>query len=382
MLACVLAAQALKFRWLTSGDEAFRAAEQAIDGACRSVRLEVYTYADSAVGRRIRDRLTAAAARGALVRVLVDGVGSFRLPGSFWEPLVAAGGQVRVFNPISLERFAVRDHRKLLVCDEAVAILGGFNIAPEYEGDGVTRGWCDLAMQLEGEPARALAASFDSMFEHADFRHKRPLRFRRPLVKRLVPASDWQLLLSGPGRGRNPLLRMLHRDLVGAASVQIAAAYFLPTRRLRRKLMRVARAGGTVRLLLPGKTDVQLSQLAAQCLYTRLLKAGVEIYEYQPQILHAKLIIVDDAVYVGSANLDPRSLRINYDLMVRFHNVELAEQARSVFDAMISRARRIELEEWRASLSWWQKLLQRLAYYLLVRVDPYVAAWQYRRMRR
>ena len=95
-------------------------------------------------------------------------------------------------------------------------------------------------------------------------------------------------------------------------------AYFLPSWRLRRDLMRVARRGGQVQLILAGKSDVQLSMLAAQSLYRRLLRAGVEIYEYQPQILHAKLFIVDDAVYPGSSNLDTRSLQINYELMIRF----------------------------------------------------------------
>ncbi len=372
----------VSFRWLTTGDDAFRAAEEAIDAAKHTVRLEVYIYADSPLGQRVRDRLVRAAMRGVQVRVLVDGIGSLRLSSSFWTPLIDVGGQIRVFNPLNLKRFAVRDHRKLLVCDEAVAIIGGFNIAPEYEGDGVERGWCDLALQIEGGPVTELAASFDDMFEHAEFRHGRILSLRRPLSKKLVPASDWQLLLSGPGRGRNPLLRMLHRDLAHVVDVQIVAAYFLPTLRLRHKLIRIARLGGKVKLILPSKTDVQLSQLAAQCLYTRLLRSGVEIYEYQPQILHAKLLIIGNAVYVGSANLDPRSLRINYDLMVRFQDATLAAQARTVFDGLLSRSRRVELGSWRRSRSWWQKLKQQLAYYLLVRVDPYIAAWQYRRMKR
>ena len=95
-------------------------------------------------------------------------------------------------------------------------------------------------------------------------------------------------------------------------------AYFLPSWRLRRDLMRVVRRGGRVQLILAGQSDVQLSKLAAQSLYRRLLRAGVEIYEYQPQILHAKLFMVDDAVYTGSSNLDTRSLQINYELMIRF----------------------------------------------------------------
>jgi len=373
--------KAMAFEWLTTGDRAFAAAGDAIRAARHSIRLEAYTYAESQLGLRVLSALLEARQRGVAVRVLIDAVGSIELPDSFWEPLRAAGGEVRWFNPLSLERFAIRDHRKLLVCDGSVAFIGGFNVAPEYEGDGVTRGWCDLGLRVEGELAVELAASFDQMFARADFRHKRIFRLRRFATKRTVPAYDWQLLLSGPGRGRNPIQRALCDDLALAENVQIIAAYFLPPLRIRRLLTRAARRGARVRLILAGKTDVPLSQLAARSLYRRLLRAGVEIYEYEPQILHAKLFVVDGAVYVGSANLDPRSLRINYDLMVRFVNGEFAEQARAIFADTLERCRRIELKAWRASRTWWGRLKQRWAYFLLARVDPYVASWQYRKLR-
>ena len=187
-----------------------------------------------------------------------------------------------------------------------------------------------------------------------------------------------QLLLSGPGRGRSPIKRALRDDLGRATSVQIMVAYFLPTWRIRRDLVRIARRGGTVQLILQGKSDITVSHLAAQSLYRRLLKAGVQIYEYQPQILHAKLIIADEAVYAGSANLDQRSLNINYELMIRFDRPELAEQARTVFADTLKHCRQITREEWRRSRTIWRRLKQRWAYWLLVRIDPYVARrrWQ------
>ena len=108
-------------------------------------------------------------------------------------------------------------------------------------------------------------------------------------------------------------------------------AYFLPPRRLRRALTRAVRNGGRVESILAGQSDAPLSMLAAQSLYRRFLRGGVEIFEYQPQILHAKLIVVDDVVYVGSSNLDTRSLQINYELMLRLEDRELAAQARDIF---------------------------------------------------
>jgi cardiolipin synthase len=365
-------------KWFCTGDELFPEMLAAIDAAQSSVSLEIYIFSDGTLGQLFREALIRARQRGVRVRVLVDAAGSFTLPGNFWEPLLRAGGEVRRFNPVALKRVWIRNHRKLLVCDERLAFVGGFNIAPEYEGDGVTRGWRDLGLKIEGRLVTQLAASFEEMFARAEFRHKHFPGLRKSTAKKSVAGPDEQILFSGPGRGRNPIKRALHNDLAKARDVKIMAAYFLPPWRLRRDLMRVARRGGRVQLILAGKSDVLLSQLAGRSLYRGLLKSGVEIFEYQPQILHAKLVIVDDAVYAGSANLDHRSLHINYELTIRFENRRLAGEARAVFDENLKNSRRIEPAQWRKSRTILQKLQQRLAYWMLVRLDPWVARWQWR----
>ena len=145
--------------------------------------------------------------------------------------------------------------------------------------------------------------------------------------------------------------------------------------------MSAVRRGAKVQLILAGKSDVLVSQLAGRSLYRRLLKGGVEIFEYEPQVLHSKLMIVDNAVYVGSANLDQRSLRINYELMLRLQDPEIASEARRIFDRHMAHSRPIELAGWRRSRSVWQRLKQRLAYLLLVRIDPYIAGRQWRALK-
>jgi cardiolipin synthase len=362
----------------------------AINSAVERVSLETYIFADGQLGLRFAAALQSAANRGLKVRVMVDALGSMELPDSFWDPLRRLGVEVKAFNPLALGRLGIRNHRKLLVCDGRTAFIGGFNIADEYQGDGVTRGWRDLGVQVGGVLAAQLEASFDRMFALADLRHKPFIRLRNTGAKKALIGPAEQLLLSGPGRGASPLSRSLRRDLKRAARlttgsgsapvVRIVVAYFLPTWRLRRDLQRVARLGGRVQLILAGKSDVALSQLAARSLYQRLLRAGVELYEYQPQILHAKLFLVNEAVYVGSANLDPRSLQLNYELMTRFEGSSVRAQADELFDAMLTQSLRIRREEWKKSRTWWARWKEHFANFLLARVDPYLSLRQWQSM--
>ena len=378
------APQAPVLQWLSTGQEIFPAMLDAINSARISIRLETYIFSDGNPGRQFLAALLAAAQRGVRVRVLVDAFGSWTLPNNFFAPLVAAGAEVHFFNPLHLWRFGVRDHRKLLVCDETTVFVGGFNIADEYDGDGVTRGWCDLGARIENpELVAALGASFDELFALADF-HRRPLmRLRAFKRKRKTnPKLGGELLFSHPGRGASPFQTALHRDLAHARDIRIITAYFLPTRRVRRYLKQAARNGGRVQLILAGKSDVLVSQLAARSLYHRLLKAGVEIYEYQPQILHAKLIVTDGITYVGSSNLDIRSLNLNYELMLRFENQAIAAGAQEIFERTLKLSRRIEPVTWFKSQSWWQRWQYRWAHFMVARIDPLVALRQFQAVKK
>lgn len=216
------------FHWLCTGEVVFPAMLEAIESAEKSVLLETYIFTPSELANRFRAALERASRRGVRVRVLLDALGSRALPADYWKELAESGGEVRLFNPLALNRFWIRNHRKLLVCDDSAAFVGGFNIAPEYEGDGIVCGWCDIGLQLQGPLAVQLAASFEEMFQLAEFRHKRFMRFHKFNAKRTVDFPKEQILLSGPGKGRSPIKRALHEDLKHARNVQIVAAYFLP----------------------------------------------------------------------------------------------------------------------------------------------------------
>lgn len=370
-------------RWLPRGDDAFALMRALIDAARESIRLESYLVRPGEPAASLLAGLLAARARGVAVRVLYDAFGSESLDARFYAPLLAAGGEVRVFSPARRLRLALRDHRKLLVCDRARAVVGGMNLAPEYLGDGVARGWRDLALAIEGPACAALADSFDAMFELAPMNAGALRRFRRAAAR--TAASDWSatsaarsvpgvsLLCLGAGWPRHGPRALLRADLGRARSVACMAAYFLPPARMRRALRACVQRGGRVRLLLAGRSDVPVARYAAQHLYAPLLDAGVGISEYQPQVLHAKLMIVDDIVYVGSCNLDRRSLDINYELLLRLAWPELAAQARAILEGALELSAPLDPRAWRRGRGAWQRWRSRFAYWLLTRIDPLLA---------
>lgn len=367
--------------WITTGHEMFACMIEAIRGAASSIRMEMYIYEESGPGRAVLAELAAAALRGVDVQVLVDAFGSSTLRLSFWDPLIHSGGRFHWFNPLSLRSLGIRNHRKLLVVDNKLSIIGGFNIADEYVGDGVRQGWRDLGIRIDGEIACDLSESFDTLFAVGGLSLLPFARLRKSHQRKKIRRGTASLLLCAPGRGRGEFERELTSDINAASDIQIVAAYFLPPPRVRWALRRAAIRGARVRIILPSKSDVPVSQLASRSYYQSLMRVGIELFEYQPQILHAKLVILDNAVHVGSANLDRRSFRINYELMVRFDSPEVAEQARNVFEDMRSHSKQVDPLMWRKSRGFFDRLKERWAHFLLATIDPLIARRQLRTLK-
>jgi cardiolipin synthase len=361
-----------KARWLHDGNEAYAAMIELIDAARLSVRLESYIIRPQGPAERIRAALARAVARSVQVWVLYDAFGSEGLPGNYFAAIVGQGARVAQFSPARQLRLAFRNHRKLLVVDDARAVVGGLNIAPEYQGDGVTSGWRDLALQIEGPVASTLAQSFDAMYALADISPRALREFRSEARQVPSPTGPVALYTSGPGWPHGRLRAALRRDLQAGREVCCMAAYFLPGRRIRRALLGCRRRGGRVRLLLAGPTDVPAARYAGENLYAVLLRYGAHLYEYRPQVLHAKLVVIDSIVYVGSCNLDRRSLDINYELLLRLEWPALADEARQMFGAALEHSAALP-RDWAAHRHWWQRWRSRFAYWVLTRVDPLMA---------
>ncbi len=362
-------------RLFKNGSEAFPAMFSAIDRAGSCIAFEMYLVADDRTGRELREHLTNAAKRRIEVMVLVDAWGSLSLADEFWNALREAGGMVRWFRPIRRGLLPFRDHRKMLLVDDRIAFIGGLNVANEYYlGNGASRPWRDNALEIAGIEVIRLRNAFSRMWVKAEL----PLRksiFLRPSDRagRAVLGGKVQFLESGPENPFHPE-RRAYRQVIRRTTkgIDLAMSYFYPPGRVTRELRRAVKRGVRVRLLFPQKNDVAIARWAAHGLYGRLLRAGMEVWEYKPTMMHAKLTIADDTVIVGSANLDIRSGRLNYELVAIVNDPQLAAEARADFEADLREAERIHLHSWNAR-PFIQKIKERISYWLLARADLFVS---------
>ena len=354
---------------LHDGAEAFPAMLAAIRGARRTVRLCTYMFYDDAVGRLFGRALVGAARRGVDVQVLYDALGNWRVSGRFYQRLRDAGVDVRPFKPLSLRwlwSYIRRDHRKLLAVDGEVAFVGGLNVAAQWAPAGRHGGgWRDDVLRVEGPAARALERSFRASWRfHFGRRCRRFHRLQALLQKRadLRAAARGGVSLAVLSNRRSIHRAYLHAIEGARRSVRIAAAYFVPDRRLVRALQDAAARGVKVELLLNGKSDHPVVQLCARAFYGRLLAAGVQIYEWCSANLHSKTAVVDGVWgTVGSFNLERTSLWLNHEVNVAFADAALGSALDRRFLLDSGRCRRVEPDLWgRRPL--WQKVLERVLY--------------------
>ena len=292
------------------GDDLYDAMVASIVAARDCVHLETYIYAADEVGWRIGEALAARARAGVPVRVLVDAAGSlFEFSRPLEDYLRSNGVVVRRFHRWSWRRpfrFYRRNHRKLLAIDGREAYVGGFNIHRESSraAYGEER-WRDTHVRLGGPLAAHAAALFDAFWVGDRSWSPRSAR------------ETGDVLVPNHSRICRHQVHCLYVRLLRSARLRVylTTPYFVPDHRTQNELVDAVRRGVEVRLLLPGKSDVPVTQWAARAAYQKLLSAGVRIFEYQPRVLHAKTAVVDGAVAtVGTANLDYRSLFVNYEL--------------------------------------------------------------------
>ena len=344
-----------------------------IDGARSSLKVLFYIYVDDAAGTRLRDALVAAAARGVRVSLTVDGMGSEPAASRhFFGAVQDAGGEVCEFMPRWGRRYLLRNHQKMVIADEARAIVGGFNVQDSYFGTAADQAWRDLGLMVEGRAARRLAGYYDALSAWAH-RPRAPLKALRHLVHRWSEGDGrvrW--LLGGPTRRLSPWAQAVRRDMRKAARTDVISGYFAPSPAMLRRLDKTG-VRGRVRIVLPAKNDHGAAIWASRFTYAGLLRKGVELYEYQPTKLHTKLYVIDDIVYIGSANFDMRSLFLNLELMLRIEDPAFAAHVRAYVDGEVAESERITSELYRSRTTPWRRVKQFAAYFVMAVVDPNVS---------
>src|SRR3990170_7747468 len=353
---------------IPDGPERYEALIALIDGAKTSLRLLYYTYRADASGSEVRAALMRDVARGVKVGLLIDGFGSSTTPDNYFSELAKAGATYCRFHPSWGRRYLLRNHQKLAMADDARVLIGGFNISDDYFGRSADGAWRDIGLMVDGPATARLSPYFDALMNWALTKGSRLRDLRRLIHTHSESKGALQWQYGAPMRRLSPWAVSTSRDLMRANDVEMIAAYFSPTGGL---LKRIARAGGwgRARVITAAKSDNMATIAAARFTYNRLLKRGVEMFEYQPTKLHSKLLIMDDVVQIGSPHFEHPSPYLNLELMLRVDDAEFAGLMRQYFEGEISGSLPItpELHARRATLT--NRVKWALSFFLVTSAD-------------
>lgn len=339
---------ATKSELLVDGAATYAAILEAIAGAREHVHVLYYILEPDETGRALRDALLERARAGVKVRVLVDAVGSARArrKSGFFAPLRQAGAEVGVFNPVGPAALwgrvlNFRNHRKIVVVDGRVGFTGGINITNEENPAHSERAWRDTHLRLEGPCVGQLQLVFLE-----DWCYALGSAPTDPSLFPPLPAEEGdlvQILDSGPDKEHETIKSAFFAAIgAAAARVWLSTPYFIPDEAMAFSLRSAALRGVDVRVLLPKQSDSRLVTAAGRSHYDDLLRSGVRIFEYQPRMLHAKTLLVDDwLAAVGTANFDNRSFRLNFEVTALVYGKKLAGALAATFEEDLKVAKHI-----------------------------------------
>ncbi len=333
------------------GSDVYDALGAAIDEAKHHVHAEYYLIRNDKTGAWFRDKLARAAARGVTVRLLCDAYGCLGVGATWRRPLRKAGARVGIFLPMRsllLQPVNLRNHRKIVIIDGSVAFSGGVNIGDEYHGKMTKLGqWRDTHFRLEGPAARPLQRVFlqDWFFATGEGVDPNPYFPSPPLV-----AGDATVAIvpSGPDTRTEAIHRIFFAAIAAARErVWITTPYFVPDAPMVVALEVAAMRGLDVKLILPGRSNHRVTFHAGRSFYEQLLEAGVRIHEYTPGMIHAKTMVVDGRiVLLGSANMDMRSFRLNFEVHTLIHDAITARRLEASFAEDLAHTVPIDLATW------------------------------------
>ncbi|HZJ80267.1 MAG TPA: cardiolipin synthase [Dysgonamonadaceae bacterium] len=336
--------------FFVTGRDKFDALFRDLDKATQHIHIEYYAWDDDVIGNLLKDLLIKKSGQGVKIRVIVDGVGSWRVKNSFYEQMRSAGIEVEEFMKVKFPMFTshvnYRNHRKVVVIDGQVGYTGGMNVADRYINGPSWGNWRDTHIRIEGKGVQGL----QSVFLIDWFMVSKSLITARKYFPPLENFGDniMQVVSSGPYSSAREILQGFMQAIFGAESyIYIQTPYFIPPESLSEALIAASIRGVDVRLMVPRKSDTLLVQLASRSYFKKLLIAGVKVYFYEPGFLHSKLIVIDDALtMIGSANLDVRSFEQNLEVVAFVYNEVTAMRGKAIFVEDQNSSTAIVLREW------------------------------------
>jgi cardiolipin synthase A/B len=339
---------------LKNGTRFYMAELEAIRGAQQSVNLEAYIFQKGAIGREYLQAMEERARSGIRVNVVLDAFGSAGASRTFFKGLLEAGGKVKWYNSPAwyrLTRLDNRTHRELLIVDGRIAFIGGAGVADQWlSGLHGKPCWRDTMVRVEGEAVPNLQATFAENWLAASGE----LLAGDAYFPKITCTSQTAAMVinSTPTVGGSTRARVLFQLLLASArrNISITTPYFLPDKSLTRELCgAIEERGVKLRILVPGrKSDHLLTRTTSRGGYGPLLKAGAEVYEYQPAMIHAKVLCVDGLwAIVGSTNFDHRSFGINDEVNLAVRDVGFTEQLEQDMATDLAESHRISLNEWK-----------------------------------
>jgi len=354
----------------TDGASKFESLKQDLLNAKKSILLQYYIFLDDIIGNEIADILISKAKQGVMVKVIYDHIGSFSARNRFFDKMKQHGVETHPFFRVNFPHFANRinwrNHRKIVVIDGNIGYIGGMNIADRYV-NGLPNGeeWRDTHFRVRGDIVESLIYSFAIDW---NFLKKDPYV---PEVKtersEICNLTGVQLVTGGPTERWNNLTLCFLRAISSARrKILIQTPYFLPTDGLLNALEAAALAKIDVRIMMPRNTDSRLLHYASFSYITQCLKAGIKVYLYEPGMLHAKAMIIDDNfVTAGSTNFDFRSFENNFECNLLIYDTEINRKMRAIFFNDLKRCKKLTLEQWKK-----RPLPQRFLESLLRLVSP------------
>jgi cardiolipin synthase len=337
---------------LENGAEIFPAMLTAVSHAQRTITFETYIYWSGQIGQQFADALIERSRAGVKVRLMLDWLGSEKMAGSLLDTMRAGGIEIERYHPLkwySLGRLNNRTHRKVLVVDGVTGFTGGVGIADQWTGHAQDPDhWRDMHFEVQGPVVAQMQTAFLDNWIKTTGKVLHGESYFPPLSE--VGTQEMHLFMSSVAGGSESM-RLMYLAAITAAehTIDMEAAYFVPDDLMREELLKARGRGVRIRVLVPGKhIDSETVRIASRRAWGPLLDAGIEIYEYQPTMLHCKMLIFDQyMVSIGSTNFDARSFELNDEASLNVYDPEFAAQMTTVFERDLTSGKSYSAQDWR-----------------------------------